>query len=809
MDTFLQDIRYSWRRLLRAPGFALIAIATLGLGIGANTAIFSVINGVLLKAPNGVTEPDRLVAIFTSDFSGPLYGGSSYPDYLDFAQQKDVFSTVTALNWQSVNVARGTQLMRLNAEVTSANYFQLIGVQPAAGRFFTPADSAEAVVVLSESVWRTQFGRDPALVGSIVTINGRPFTVIGIAAPRFAGISAGVRVEAWLPMHAATHISGELGARDDRGLSVFARLQPNVSVPAAQARLHVLQRNLYAAYPEMWRDVKGAGRTLTVLTEQDARVPPNQRGTVITLAAVLLGAVAFVLLICCANIANLLLARASAREREIAIRFSLGARRLVVVRQLLFESLILAVAGGGFGLLLALWTADLIADWRPVDGMPLSFDVSIDARVMAFTALISLATGLLFGFAPAWQTSHANLGGMLKGERTLGQTRHRGRLRDGLVAAQIAIALVLAVSAGLLVRTIRNASEVDAGFDPSNTMVLMIDLETQGYDEARNREFHRAFKERMETMPGVQVTMARRVPLAHPGGRRGIRVVGYTPQPGEDMEFPFNIVGANYFETMSLPIVKGRAFTDADRPGAPEVVIVNETFAQRFWPGQDPIGKQLTMAGRTMLQVVGVAANGKYWQIDEAPRPYFYLPAEQSFGGMAPHVKVRSNLAQATDAIREQVRTLDPQLPILSLASMESMMARAVAPQRMAGGLVGLFAALSVLLAGIGVYGVTSVLVAQRVPEIGLRVALGAATSDVMRLIVGRAMLVSSVGIVAGFGLSAIATRGLESMLFGVSRFDPIAFGAAAVILATAALVAGYLPARRAARVDPLVALKN
>ena len=809
MDTLLQDIRYSWRRLLRAPGFALIAIATLGLGIGANTAIFSVINGVLLKAPNGVTEPDRLVTVFTSDFSGPLYGSSSYPDYLDVAEQKDVFSTVTALNWQSVNVARGTQLMRLNAEVTSANYFQLVGVQPAAGRFFTPADSAEAVVVLGESVWRTQFGRDPGLVGSIVTINGRPFTVIGIAAARFAGISSGVRVEAWLPMHAATHISGELGARDDRGLSVFARLQPNLSVAAAQARLHVLQRNLYAAYPEMWRDVKGAGRTLTVLSEQDARVPPDQRGTVITLAAVLLGAVAFVLLICCANIANLLLARASAREREIAIRFSLGARRLVVVRQLLLESLILAVAGGGFGLLLALWTADLIADWRPLAGLPLSFDVSIDGRVMTFTALISLATGLLFGFAPAWQTSHANLGGMLKGERTIGQTRQRGRLRDGLVAAQIAIALVLSVGAGLLVRTIRNAAEVDAGFDPSNTMVLMIDLETQGYDEARNREFHRAFKERLEAMPGVQVTMARRVPLAHPGGRRGIRVVGYTPQPGEDMEFPFNIVGANYFETMRLPIVKGRAFTDADRPGAPEVVIVNETFAQRFWPGQDPIGKQLTMAGRTTLQVVGVAGNGKYWQIEEAPRPYFYLPAEQNFGGMAPHVKARDNLAQVTDAIRAQVRTFDPQLPILSLATMESMMARAVAPQRMAGGLVGLFAALSVLLAGIGVYGVTSVLVAQRVPEIGLRVALGAATSDVMRLIVGRAMLVSTVGIIAGFGLSAIATQGLESMLYGVTRFDPIAFGAAAVLLAVAALVAGYLPARRAARVDPIVALKN
>ncbi|MEX2284658.1 MAG: ABC transporter permease [Gemmatimonadota bacterium] len=809
MDALLQDIRYSLRRLLRAPGFALIAIATLGLGIGANTAIFSVINGVLLKPPKGVSDPDRLVAIFTSDFSGPLYRSSSYPDYQDFALQRDVFSSVSALSTQPVNVARGTQLARLNAEIVSGNYFQLVGAQPAAGRLFTPADSAEAVVVLSESVWRTQFGGQAALIGSTVAVNGRPFTVIGVAAPRFAGITAGVRVEAWLPIHASTYIDGDVSNRDSRGWNVFARLQPAVSVTAAQARLHVLQRNLFQAYPDMWRDVTGAGRTLSVLSERDARVPPDQRGTVITLAAVLLGAVAFVLLICCANIANLLLARASAREREIAIRFSLGARRLVVIRQLLFESLLLAVAGGVFGMLLALWSADLIASWRPANGLPLDFDVSTDGRVLIFTALISLATGLLFGFAPAWQTSQASLTGMLKGERTLGHSRQRGRLRDGLVAAQIAIALVLTVGAGLLVRTIRNASEVDAGFDPSNTVVALLDLETQGYDEAKSREFHRAFREQMEAVPGVEaVTLARRVPLAHPGGRRGVRIDGYTPQPGEDMEFPFNIVSANYFSTMRLSIAKGRAFSDADRPGAPLVVIVNETFANRFWPGQDPVGKQMSM-GRTLLQVVGVARNGKYWQIDEAPRPYFYLPAEQQFGGLLPHVKARGNVAGIEEAVRAAVRSLDPQLPILSLSTMESMMSVAVGPQRIAGTLVGLFAALAVLLAGIGVYGVTSVLVAQRVPEIGLRVALGAGTSDVMRLIVGRAMFVSAAGIIAGFAISAIATRGLTSMLYGVSRFDPLTFVIAATVLALAALLAGYIPARRAARVDPIVALKN
>jgi predicted permease len=439
------------------------------------------------------------------------------------------------------------------------------------------------------------------------------------------------------------------------------------------------------------------------------------------------------------------------------------------------------------------------------------FDLRPDPRVLLFTFSVSLLTGLLFGLAPALQSSRTTLLDLLKGERTFSGHR-QGRLRDLLVAGQVAIALVLAIGAGLLARTLQQASRIDAGFNPNNVVVATVDLGTAGYDEPREREFYRSLRARLEQLPGVQSTaLATRIPLAHPGGRRSVRIPDYTPRPGEDMEFPFNVVSADYFEVMETAIDRGRGFTDADRAGAQPVIIVNETFARRFWPGQDPIGKQVSVGGRSAdaRTVIGVARTGKYWHISEAPRPYYYLPYEQSFTAMTLHVRTAGETDQVKEAVRRAVRAQDSQLPILMLDEMQGQMARAVLPQRIAGLLVGLFALLAILLAAIGVFGVTSVLVAQRIPELGLRIALGAGSREILSLIVGRAMLVAGAGMLAGFAIAAAATRTLESMLFGISRFDLPSFSAAALVLAVAALLAGYLPARRALRVDPLIALKS
>ena len=810
MDALLNDIRYSLRRLTRAPVFALVAIATLALGIGANSAIFSFINAVLFKAPGGVQEPNRLVAVFTSDFSGPLYSSSSYPDFEDFRKQGQLFTGAAAVTISPINVVRGRQVERLNAEIVSSDFFRMLGTQPAAGRLLQAADSAEHALVLSEDAWRARFAAATDVVGSTVTVNGQSYTVIGVAQKEFTGITGGLRADAWLPIESADAITGGRGARDDRGVFVFARLQPNVTIASAQAALHVLQQQLFQSYPDQWRDVKGRGRNITLLSEKDARVPPNARGTFLTLAGVLLGAVAFVLLICCANVANLLLARAAAREREIAIRYSLGARRTVVLRQLLIESMVLAVAGGAAGLLLALWTTDLLIGWQPSGARALYFNVTPDARVVAFTTAVSILTGLLFGFAPGLQTSRTRLLDTLKSERALAGTTGRARLRDVLVGGQIAVALVLAITAGLLARTLRKASQVDAGFNSRGVVVAFVDLFTAGYDEARGREFYRTLEANLAGKPGIEATtLAQRIPLANPGGRRGIRIPDYTPQPGEDMEFPFNVVGADYFKVMEVPIVRGHAFTAADREGAPLVMIVNETFAKRFWPGQDPIGKQVRTSSSRTYQVIGVARDGKYWTITESPRPYFYLAYEQGFQGMQLHVRARGAEAPVKETVRRAIQSLDPLLPILMLDTMEGQMAQAVLPQRIAGALVGFFALLAILLAAIGVYGVTSVVVAQRVPELGLRVALGASARQIFRLIVGRALVVAGGGIAAGLLISAVATRGLRSFLYGVSSLDPLSFGAAALLLGLTAALAGYLPARRASRVDPVIALKS
>jgi putative ABC transport system permease protein len=635
---------------------------------------------------------------------------------------------------------------------------------------------------------------------------------VGIAPKGFHGISMGQRIDAWTPIQQMRQFAPGndlFTQRGDRAFLVFARLRDGITVQAAQARMRVLQNQLFRAYPGEWTRLNGQSRLISVLDEREARFPPDARGTISILGGLLLLAVFLVLLICCANVANLLLARAEGRAREIAIRYSLGARRMQVIRQLMFESLVLASIGGAGGLLLSTWASDLLLSLQPPSGAPFYADVSPDLRVLLFTLAATLLTGLLFGIAPALQSTRGDLADTLRRERTVSGGR-RFALRDVLVGGQVAIALALCITAGLFARALSKASQVDIGLDPRNVIVARMDLATQGYDETRTAAFYRELRTRLQARPDVQsTTLASRIELANPGGRRGIQVAGHTPQPGEEMEFPFNVVAANYFDVMRVRIVRGRAFSEQDRADAKPVIIVNETFARRFWPNQDPIGKQVMAGGNALREVVGVARDGKYWAINEAPRPFFYLPYDQQARPAALLVRARGNADNAIrTAIRDYVRALDPLLPILVLDSMEGQMTLALLAQRVAGTLVGLFAALALLLAAVGVYGVTSVLVAQRIPEIGLRIALGASTGNVLGMVVRRAMLVAGAGLATGLVLTLAATRGLESLLFGVSRFDPITLGLATAVLGGAALLAGFLPARRATRVDPLVALK-
>jgi predicted permease len=816
MDVLRQDLRYALRRLVRAPGFAAIAVLTLSLGVGANTAIFSLVNAVLFRPVPAAAAPDRLVSIFTSDFSSSQYSASSWPDYLDFRRETEVFSDVAALiNW-TVNVARGEQLERVQAELVTGNYFRMLGLTPDAGRLLGETDDVRggaSVIVLSESFWRSRMGSDPALVGSTLTVNGRPHVVIGIAPRGFQGISAGARMDAWLPIlqfEEGLPASGLIEDRGSRGIVVYARLRDGVSVAAAQARMSGLQNQLFRAYPQQWTRLNGQSRLISVLSEREARVPPDARGEIFTLGGLLLGAVALVLLICCANVANLLLARSEARSREMGIRYSLGARRPQLLRQLMLESVMLALLGGAGGLLVSIWTVDLLMDVLLANRLPIHPDLSPDARVLLFNLGAALFTGLLFGLAPALHGTRANLVTVLRAVGPAG--RNRLALRDVMVAGQIALALTLAVAAGLFARTLSKAGEIDIGLDPRNVIVAQMDLTpAQGYDAARTAEFYRELRAQLDARPDVQATtLAWRIELANPGGRRGVRVEGHSPQPGEEREFPFNVVDHNYFDVMRVRIVQGRAFSSEDREGARPVIIVNESFARRYWPDQDPIGKRINVGSEQPREVVGIARDGKYWALNEAPRPFFYLPYQQQPRIATLLVRAHPGAESAVQqAIRDAVRARDALLPILVLGSMEGQMSVALLPQRVAGMLVGAFALLALLLATIGVYGVTSVLVAQRIPEIGLRIALGARTTDVLTMIVRRTLLVAGAGAAVGLLLTSLATRGLQSLLFGVSRFDPVALGLATLALAGAALVAGYLPARRATRVDPLVALKG
>ncbi|HKE19301.1 MAG TPA: ABC transporter permease [Kofleriaceae bacterium] len=829
-ETVWQDIRYGMRGLRRSPAFTAVAVLTLALGIGATAAIFSLIDAALLRPLPG-DRPDELVAIYTSDYSGPLYGGSSYPDYVDFRDGNELLAGLVAYRPTPLSLgadgpgAPSAASKRVFGEIVSGSYFSMLGVRPRPGRGFLPDEDrtpgTHPVVVLSHGLWQRRFAGDPTVIGRSVRLNGHPFTVVGVAPRGFSGLLRGFAADLWVPMMMqgqAVPGSEDLTERGARGLLVMGRLRPGVTIEQARSRFQAIAAELHRAHRDSWTDVRGRPRAITLVAESDARIFPQARGPVVAFMALFMTAVGLVLLIACASVANLLLARASARRKELAVRFALGARRARLVRQLLTESSILASLGGIAGLCLAMWGLDLLMAFKPPVPVPVALDLGVGWRVIAFTAGVTLLSTLLIGATPALAASRPDLATALKDDTgAVGAGGRRVRLRRALVVAQVTLSLVLLIGSGLFLRSLQRAGAIALGFDPRNLVAMSVDLQLQGYEEARGRDFYRQLLERVRALPGVtSASLATQLPLGlFSGTRRGITIAGHAALPGEDPEVDTATVGPDYFETLRIPIVRGRAFGKRDAPGAPGAVIVNQAFARRYWPGRDALGQHIQLGGggdpgTPSLEVVGVAADGKYVTLGEDPRPFFYLPLDQDYASSATLVvRTASDAGAAISSVQSAVHELDPNLPVYDAKTVTDHLALSLLPARMAGAVLGIFGLVALALAALGLYGVVAYSVSQRTREIGVRLALGARRRDILHLIVGEGLRLTALGVALGLPLAAAATRLLSGLLYGVSASDPVTFAAITILLVAVALLACSLPAWRAARVEPMTALHH
>jgi predicted permease len=700
----------------------------------------------------------------------------------------------------------------------SGNLFDVLGLEAAYGRTILKAEETAGqhpVVVLSDAFWRSRFAADPAVVGRKVALNGKPYTVVGIGPAGFTGLVRGIGVDLFVPLVMDPSLTGDsLDSRGSRGLLLIGRLKSGARVEQAQAELAVVARRIHATEPEQWTDRHGEPRKVSVRPEDASRVLPMMRGPISAFLGVLFAAVGLVLLIACTNVASLLLARANVRRREIALRNALGAGRARLVRQLLAESLLLSVLAGALGTALAALALQLILAFQPPLPFSLALGLELDRRVLLFTLLLSLATGVGFGLVPALRAAGVSPIESLKARG--GEEKHHRliRLRDALVVAQVAGSLVLLVGAGLFLKSLARAQAIDPGFDPERALVFSLDLAAQGYDEARGAPFYAALQERLAATPGVTAaSFSTYLPLTLGGERRSFRAVGYEPGPGEDMEVASSFVGADYFETMRTPLARGRGFTRGDAPGTRPVVVVNEAFVRRFWPGRDGLGERLAApwhGGEVEMEVIGIARDGKYTSLGEQPTPYIFYPHRQLYRSqMAVVVRTQGDPTAVLPEVRRHVAALDATLPVYEVKTLVAHLGTALFPARAAATLLGLTGCLALLLAAVGLYGVLAYLVTLRTREIGVRVALGARREDVLRLVVGRGLHLTATGLAIGLVLAALVTRFASFLLYGTSPLDPATFAAVVILLLGVALVAAWMPARRAAAVEPIVALRE
>ncbi len=813
MDVIAQDLRFALRLLGRQPRFVIGACLTLALAISASTLVFGIADSLLLRPVAGVAEPQRLVALFTSDFSGPPFGASSYADASDLRNETSVFSGVLAYANGRVGIGEGAALRSVAAEAVSANYFEVLGVHAARGRLFNAAEEANPgdVVVVSDGFWRNALGGTYA-TGGTIRVNGRSFTIVGVTTEGFTGFERTAPVDIWLPVRAAERIDfgiSSLDERTNRGFGVVARLARGVSLAQAQAAMQVMTQRFRAAYGEAWVDVRGETRRLTVLPESRVRVPPDARSPLLGVLGVMGGAIAVILLIGCANIAGLLLTRAAARAREMGIRASLGAGRGRLVRQLMTESLLVAAGGAAIGTLLALWVAALISGSAGVAAR-LGFAVTADISVQAVAVACATAAvaAILFGLVPALQSSRADLLTALKGEARPFTTSRRMTLRDALVTGQIAMSLVLLISALLFVRAVRSAYAIDLGYR-TRGMLLVPLTRIPGADGPPSAMTASALIERVRAIPDVRsVSWGSAMPLAGYGSRRRLAPVGYERAAGEDLEFHIDAVGPGFFQSFGIDIVRGRPLGAEDREGARLTAVVNESYASRFWPGADPIGRIIASRGQE-LTLVGVARNVRFLSLTESPLPRVYVSALQEPRGILLHVRTSDEPMGVLPAIAEVVASEAPGWVVSSPTTLEDQVRTAVFEQRVTGGTIGAFALVALLLAAIGVYGVVALAIAQRTREVGVRMALGATPAEIRRLFARRALTLVSSGCVLGLAGAWAATRILGGMLLDISPRDPLAYGLALCALTLVAFIASAIPARQAARLDPLIAIRS
>jgi len=815
METLWQDIRFGFRILFKSPAFTIVAALSLALGIGANTAVFSIINASLLK-PLPVAEPERLASVFTTDAKNPGNLPTSHLNYVDYRDQNQVFSGLLAYAFAQVSLTRGETAEPVFGLVVSGNYFDVLGVKAALGRTFMPDEDktpgARPVAVLSHGLWQRSFGGDTNLVGKTISLNRHDYTVVGIVPEGFTGTDLGPGPDLWVPM--MMHEQAQPGFdwyNERRGLflNLIGRLKPGVSVSQAQASLKIFAGQLAQSFP---KDNEGRGAKIVPLLQ--ARIDPDGSGQLLLASGVMMAVVALVLLIACANIANLLLARASARRKEIAMRLALGAGRARLIRQLLTESLVLSLVGGVVGFLVAFWARDLLRSFDPVGGGPNSPPVAtLNFRVLGFTLLVSLLSGVFFGLAPALQASKPDLVLTLKGETSAPARRAFGfNLRKALVVIQVALSLVSLISAGLFVRSLHNAQAINPGFITDNILLADFNLGREGMVKTQGVSFQRQLVERVAALPGVQaVTIASSRPFGG-GILRSVFLEGQAPTPnGRGVLVQLNNVGLRFFETLGIPLLQGRDFSEQDGEGAPQVVIINETMARRFWPNQDAIGKRFKFFGEEFYrEVVGVARDTKYNGLTEANTPFIYVPLLQNYADAGTvHVRATGDAAQMTAAVRGVAKELAPNLPLLNVQTLGDRIDQSLDGQRSQTRLLAFFGVLALLLSSIGIYGVMAYSVAQRTREIGIRMALGARSQNVLSLVVSQGMALVMGGVALGLIAAFAVTRLIGSLLFKVGAADPATFVAASLLLVGVAALAGYLPARRATKVDPLIALRH
>ena len=808
MSTVIHDLRQALRSLVTAPVLTFAAALSLGLGIGANTTVFTWVQAVLLRPIPGAIDTGavRVAAMENRDGQSRSWSYPNYRDYRDRATLVDV----VAQDDVAMSVAVEGRAERAYGGMVSGNYFQFMGVQPALGRLIGPEDDrtsgAHPVAVLSHAYWQRRFGGAANIVGAQVTINNTPMTVIGVAADGFMGSFLGISTALWVPMAMQPQMQGSdrLEARGSGWMQVYTRYRASASPEQAQAEAAAVMSQLANEHPRSFD-----GWRLRLVQPWEA--PFGAPQVLAPILGVLSIVVALVLLIACANVANLLLSRAVGRRREVAIRLSLGASRWRLVQQLLTESLLLSAIAGVIGTALAYWTAGVLMAFAPPTDMPIDFGLRVDAWTILYASAVSLVTGIVFGLAPAWQASRPNTVHALKEEAGRGSGGRTGqRLRGALVVAQVAVCLVLLVGASLFVRSLRAAQDVNPGFEPDGVLIASVDLLPNGYTPDTGRQFHRRLIEAIGALPGLQsAALARQVPLGLSGtSSSGAEIAGYTARPDEDVNIVFNTVGPRYFETMRIPLAAGREFTAQDTREAAAVLIVNETMARRYWAGREAIGGRVRL-GKTDYQVVGVARDIKYSTLAERPQPHMYLALEQNFtSAVVLHVRSAGAPGAVLSSLRDLIRGLDANLPIYDARTLEEHLGTAVFAQRMGANLLGVMGVLALVLASVGLYGVIAYAVSQRTQEMGIRLALGAAPRDLLAMIVGQGMRLTAVGVVIGLALAYTMAGFMGSLLPGITPRDPVTFIGVPLLLVLIALVAAVIPARRAGAVDPVNALR-